>query len=78
MTELPLDFKSADERDKWIKDNVQYFTLVYFKGLGKYARTEYFTLEEAEEAARRTNDPHGRRGMIYAVAGEMNAFVKKT
>ena len=74
---MPLNFKTAEERDKWIKDHAQYFSVIYFHGRGKYERSEHYSLVEAEEAAKRIKpDDQGRRPMIYAVAGGHDAFVK--
>jgi hypothetical protein len=70
------DFKTAEERSKWIEDHADYWTAVRFRGRGYYERREFIDRQSAEKAARRmANDSPGRPVMIYAVAGTHDSFV---
>lgn len=70
------EFKSHEERDKFFKENGEYFTLVKKTGVGTYDRTECKSLEEAVKLAQ-TRQVIGSGGwMIYAVIGQQSAFIK--
>ena len=70
------DFKTADDRDQWIKANADYWTAVYFHGRGHYERHEFKDRLSAETAARRmANDNRNKPVMIYAVADGHDSFV---
>lgn len=74
--EPPLNFSSIAERDKWITDNADYFSVI--RRLNRhYSRYEFPTLAEAEAGAERmtSNDPEARY-LIYAVAGRSDCWVK--
>ena len=75
-TPMPLDFKTADHRDRWIEDNADYFTLIRRQNL-QNMRLQYRTKAEAEEAASAVvkQDPEARL-LIYAVHGTMTAYIK--
>jgi hypothetical protein len=63
------EFSHYKERNKWIVDNAQYFTVILRRDLRNY-RAERFTLEEAIALANQVLEqyPHASP-MIYAVAG---------
>lgn len=69
------DFKTYEERDKFFKENAEYFSLVKKTGVGHYDRTEYKTLEEAERAAQIKATISGGGWMIYGIIGEQSAFI---
>lgn len=69
------DFKSSQERDKWMVDHADYFT-VGRRSKGRYERFELPTLPEAEKLAGRMANEAKAPYMIYAVAGIHDAFVK--
>ena len=70
------DFKTAQDRDNWIKAHADYWTTVRFHGRGHYERREFKDLPSAEAAARRmATESNSRPVMIYAVAGEHDAFI---
>jgi hypothetical protein len=74
---LTQDFKSIDERDKYITEHADYFTvgrrLGPFEG---YERHEVKTLSEAENLAGRMANQTKKAYLIYAVAGFHDVFVK--
>lgn len=73
----PPDFRTADERDEYFRKNAGYYTLVAKSGVGKYDRTEYNSIAEAEKAAQTRQLIGGGGGwLIYAVIGEQSALVK--
>lgn len=79
MTQSPKlapDFKSIEERDKYFRDNADYFSLIKKDGVGHYARDELKSLEEAEALAKTKITIGGGNYLIYAVIGEQSAFVK--
>lgn len=74
--EMPMNFRNADARDRWITVNADYFTVVRRKNR-ELLRLEFKTQDEAETAARAIikGEP-GARLLIYAVHGNMSAYVK--
>lgn len=75
MTNMP-DFESEKERQQWIINNADYFTVVRRRNL-KNERLEFKSLSEAEAGARKllVDNPDARY-LIYAVAGIHDTFVK--
>ncbi len=71
VKEVPFipEFSKADERNKWILENSQYFTVIC-KRNRRYDRDECWSLEEAINLAQRRllRDPLHPL-LIYAVAG---------
>jgi hypothetical protein len=71
MQAMPFipEFNNYKERNKWIVDNAQYFTIILKKDR-KYLRSERHTFDEAVALANQVLDqyPHARL-MVYAVAG---------
>jgi hypothetical protein len=79
MTKKPKpmpDFASYVERDDWFRDNADYYTVVRKDGVGRYERSEYKKLADAEQAAQALVPVTKGRYLIYAVVGEQSAFVK--
>lgn len=72
---IPLNFRDADHRDKWIADNADYFTVIQRKNR-QNLRTEKPTLAEAiaEAKAILAREPDARL-VLYAVWGQMSAYV---
>ena len=71
-----LDFQTAKERDQWILDHSEYFTVVRHLGPRRgYERHEVKTLPEAIEMAGRMAKQAGRPYLIYAVAGRRDAII---
>lgn len=72
--EMP-DFKTADEREKWIISHADYFTYILRRDRRNY-RGEAKTLPLARDGAWRIieADPTAKV-MIYAVAGTHDTFV---
>lgn len=70
------DFKTIDERDKYFRENADYFTLIKKEGIGGYTRDERKTLADIEALAKTKITIGGGNYMIYAVIGEQSAFVK--
>lgn len=71
------DFVSIRDRDAWMADNAEYFTVVRHLGPREgYERHEVKTLAEAVEMAGRMAKVAKRPYLIYAVVGELSAFVK--
>ena len=70
------DFKTSDERDKYFRDNAEYFTLVKKSGVGTYERIEFKSLDAARKAGQTKATIGGGGWMIYAVIGEQSAFVE--
>jgi len=77
MNDVPFipEFSKAEERNKWIKDNAQYFTVIR-KRLRRYERDECWSLAEAVQLAQRRleRDPGKQPLLIYAVAGGHDAL----
>ena len=69
------DFKTYEERDKYYRENAEYFTVVKRHGVGQTDRIVYKTLEEAERAAQTKATISGGGWMIYAIIGSQSAFV---
>jgi hypothetical protein len=71
MDTMPFipEFKHYKERNKWIVDHAQFFTII-LKRDRKYLRSERYTFEEAVALANQVLEqyPHVRL-MVYAVAG---------
>lgn len=75
MTKMP-DFSTEKERQQWIIDNADYFSLILRRD-GKNNRAEFPTLADAENGALRLLelDPTARF-LIYAVSGVSDVYVK--
>lgn len=75
-----LSFKSEKERQQWVIDHADYFTVVRFKNrsyIHAAAPNEVKTLAEAETLATKLVATHpDSRWMIYAVAPHISTFVK--
>lgn len=71
-------FETYQQRDEWIKDHADYFTVVRYLGprVG-YERHEVKSFSEAEALAGRMSEASGRIYLIYAVCGIRDAFIKK-
>lgn len=70
------DFKTIEERAKWVIDGAEYFTVVRTQFRNR-TRTEHPTLAEATaEAQRIVGEDPGARLMIYAVRGPHDTWVK--
>jgi hypothetical protein len=73
---MPVHFRNADERDRWITDNADYFTVIRRQNL-KTIRNEAPDLETARKLALGIiKDNPKVRLIIYAVHGQMSAYVK--
>lgn len=76
MTDMPFipEFQRAEERNQWIKDHAQYWTVIYRLNR-KNQREECWSFAEAVERAKSLvkNAPTGQL-MIYAVAGGHDAL----
>lgn len=71
MTEMPFipEFKEAKERNKWIVDHAEYFTVIRRKNR-RNIRDECATLVKAIERAQELIlEDNSIRCLIYAVAG---------
>lgn len=71
MTEMPFigEFSSYKERNKWIVENAQYFTII-MRHQRSNKRAERDTFEEAVALANRVLEQYPEKHlMIYAVAG---------
>lgn len=75
MAEPPLNFISSQERDKWIIENADYFTVIRRQNR-RNQRFECQTLKNAIDTAESmvAADPEARF-LIYAVAGIHDCFV---
>ncbi len=77
MTEMSFipEFSKADDRNQWIKDNAQYWTVIR-KRKRRYERDECWSLEDAIKLAQRrlAKDPYMQPLLIYAVAGGHDAL----
>lgn len=72
----PLSFNSEKEKQRWVIENANYFTVVRFINRS-YVRNEVSTLPEAEAlASKLVKEYPGSRWLIYAVAEHINTFVK--
>ena len=70
------DFKTAKERELWIREHADYFTVVRYLGPRRgYDRTEVPHLDQAIEMARRMAIEAGRAYIVYAVSGNMDAMI---
>ena len=68
------DFKTIEERQQWIMEHADYFTVFRLVGRNRY-RYECPTLAKAEELARSLSlQERGSRWMIYAVHGVMDSL----
>ena len=75
--EMPFipEFQKADERNKWIKDNASYFTVIKRKGR-RYIREEQPTFDLAVQLAqKRLEQDSDSRYMIYAVYRQSDTLV---
>lgn len=76
IKKLKLSFESSQERERWIVDNADYFTVVRYQGpLRGYERHEVPTLAAAHATARKLLAGGGKPYMIYAVAGIYDCYV---
>jgi len=78
MKDVPFipEFTKADERNKWIKDYAQFFTVIRRRNR-RYERDECWSLEEATQLAQKrlAHDELKQPLLIYAVAGGHDALV---
>ena len=71
-----LDFETAKERNQWIADHADYYTVVRQLGPRRgYERHEVKTLAEAIEMAGRMAGQAGKPYLIYGVAGTRDAMI---
>ena len=71
-----LDFESIKERDRWIADHAEYWTVVRYLGPRRgYERHETKTMDQAIEMAGRMAKQAGTNYLVYAVAGTRDAMV---
>ena len=70
------DFKTVEDRSRWIISHADMFTAVRFHGRGKYERHEFKNLFEAEAAAKQLAEDTGGRYLIYACAGPYDSFIR--
>lgn len=76
MTDQPLNFESAKEREAWLLQNANYFTTVRMLNR-RYARQEHKTLEEARTHAHLLLIQDGSKPvLIYAVKGDSSTYVE--
>jgi len=76
MTQRPLDFASAKEREEWIIANAQYFTTCRTINR-KYERQEHATLELARSHAKSLLAENPIKPiLIYAVEGESSVYIE--
>lgn len=76
MTQRPLDFASAKEREDWIIQNAQYFTTCRTINR-KYERQEHATLELARSHAKNLLAENPIKPiLIYAVEGESSVYIE--
>jgi len=69
------DFKTEPQRQHWLTENAEYFTVVR-RHHGRYERHEAPTLEKAKLCARQLAVSHpGTRWMIYAVVQRHDTYV---
>jgi len=68
-------FSSQQEREKWFIDNADYFTVIQFRGVGKYDRHELKTKDQAMEAAKLLAETKGGKWMVYSIVGESSVYV---
>ena len=69
------EFREAKERNKWIRDNAQYFTVIRRQDR-RYERDEVYTFDEAVTlASNRIKRIPDLRFLIYAVAAGHDALV---
>lgn len=74
--QLTHNFASGKERDQWIKENAQYFTVVRYLGPRKgYERHEVKTQDAAVELAGQLAQKAGIPYMVYAVAKLHDAMI---
>src|SRR5258706_311318 len=66
MTDFPLEFTSAEERTKFIKDNADYYTITWRQNR-QNKRFEYDTLETARFQAQIAANSLKRHISIYGV-----------
>jgi hypothetical protein len=76
MSEMPLNFASADERQKWMLENATMFTMVGFLGAGKYHKVEFDHIEKALEWAKSASNWLKIPYMIYAVVPPYDSLVE--
>ena len=76
MTNKPLNFASAKEREDWIINNAEFYTTARFISR-KLERQEHKTLDKARKFARKLldNDPI-KPVLIYAIQDSSDMFVE--
>jgi hypothetical protein len=70
----PVDFQSSQERDAYIIDNAEFFTVAFRIGTDKKA-VPYKDLETAISAAGAAANFLKRNVLIYGVLGPLQAYV---
>lgn len=74
-TPMPLNFATADERDKWIIANAEYFTIIHRKD-NHNIRTEVPTFDAVKPKAKAILEQYPTaRLVIYAVYREYTGYV---
>jgi len=70
------EFKTVEERSRWIIDHADMFTAIRFHGRGKYERHEFKDLATAKAVAKVLAQQSGGRYLIYACSGIYDTFVE--
>jgi len=71
------DFKTAEERQDWITQNADYFTVIVDYGSSAPRwRAQMPTLETANLCAKSAADVSRRVAMVYAVYGPYDSWIK--
>lgn len=65
-----LSHKTREEFDAWLLQKVQYYTVVYFQGRGKYYKYKTTDFKDAEQHAFGLARPC----MLYGVCGEKGGY----
>lgn len=69
------EFKTEKERQAWIIENAEYYTVVSFLGAGQFEKYEEKIFSEALDKARSLADFSNRSYMIYAVVEPYDTYV---
>ncbi len=72
------EFTTAERRDQQIIDAAIHFTIVCFRGVGKYDRAQRTTLKKARLLAKKLASKNERRYLIYAVNSKGNSAYVET
>lgn len=69
------EFKTEKERQAWIIENAEYYTVVSFLGAGQFEKYEEKLFSHAMEIARSLANLSNRSYMIYAVVAPYDTYV---